>query len=279
MSAHPFREEFTGDRPLSPGLRALGYDRVTEPRPAALSAHEHGEAVEVCYLVDGQVDWWWRDEQGRPRLAEVAAGQAYVTRPRTTHGGLGGVLQPCELYWAALTPAAVSAGLWAALVDVDRPTFACPAAAGPFARLIEEHRRPGVGSREAATAAVTLLAVAAIRAANARDDRASAAVRRARRFIEKSAGSADFRVEDAAAAAGLSVGRLHARFVAELAVTPAALRRRHQIAAAKRLLATTTRPVTRVAHDCGFASSQYLAVAFRRAVGMTPGEYRRLAAR
>ena len=67
---------------------------------------------------------------------------------------------------------------------------------------------------------------------------------------------------------------MHARFVAELAVTPAALRRRHQIAAAKRLLATTPRPVTRVALDCGFASSQYFATAFRAAVGLTPAAYR-----
>lgn len=80
-----------------------------------------------------------------------------------------------------------------------------------------------------------------------------------------------------AAAAGLSPSRFHARFLAEAGQTPADWLRRSRLRRAKRLLAATERPVTAIAFDLGFPTSQYFATVFRRYTGMTPMEWRRSA--
>ena len=46
---------------------------------------------------------------------------------------------------------------------------------------------------------------------------------------------------------------------------------------ARQLLATTTRPLKRIAFDLGFASQAVFCTAFRRHSGMTPGQYRCMA--
>ena len=45
---------------------------------------------------------------------------------------------------------------------------------------------------------------------------------------------------------------------------------------AKRLLTSTSEPVSKIAASCGFASDAYFISAFGREVGITPSEYRRL---
>ena len=279
-AARPFRVEPPPDQLLVPGLRGLGRDRITPESPANLGAHDHGDAVEICFIYDGQVDWWYADADGRPHLAEVAAGEVYLTPPRTRHGGLGGALQPCELAWLVLTADALSGGLFAALRDVPRVSFPCGEAGPIFARLIDEHRRPGPFAAEAAAALLATLAVAVARASRATGGaELTPATRRAVRFVEKHAISPGFRVEDAARAAGVSVGRLHVRFREEIGTTPAAMCRRLRVTAAKRRLAATEEQITSIALACGFASGQYLATAFRRATGTTPAAYRALARR
>ena len=45
---------------------------------------------------------------------------------------------------------------------------------------------------------------------------------------------------------------------------------------AKRLLTSTSEPVSKIAASCGFASDAYFISAFGRETGVTPSEYRRL---
>ena len=77
----------------------------------------------------------------------------------------------------------------------------------------------------------------------------------------------------------MSPSRLHARFLAEVGQSPAEWVRAQRIQRAKRLLLTSDRPVTDLAFDLGFPSSQYFATVFRGLVGMTPRDYRQRALR
>ncbi|HWK26404.1 MAG TPA: AraC family transcriptional regulator [Solirubrobacter sp.] len=56
--------------------------------------------------------------------------------------------------------------------------------------------------------------------------------------------------------------------------TPAAYLTAVRVERAARALAETDASVTAVAHACGFASSQYFATVFRRALGVTPSAFR-----
>ncbi|MBA3847285.1 MAG: helix-turn-helix domain-containing protein [Planctomycetes bacterium] len=67
------------------------------------------------------------------------------------------------------------------------------------------------------------------------------------------------------------------RFLAEIGETPADWTRQQRIASAKRRLAESDTPITALALDLGFPSSQYFATVFRRYAGLTPREFRRRA--
>ena len=82
------------------------------------------------------------------------------------------------------------------------------------------------------------------------------------------------RVADLAAAAGMSTDRLERAMRRVLGVSPKqyVLRLRAERAAA--LLATTDRPIVRIAADCGYYDQSQLTRQFRDHVGMSPSDYR-----
>ena len=86
----------------------------------------------------------------------------------------------------------------------------------------------------------------------------------------------NIRVEDLALRARLPQARFIREFKSLTGFTPKDFILRLKIeAAAKMLERDPTRPVTAIAHELGFSSSQYFATVFRRYLHASPGEYRR----
>lgn len=81
-------------------------------------------------------------------------------------------------------------------------------------------------------------------------------------------------VEDVARAVESSRRALDSRFVAVLGRTPHAEIARVRIDRVKQLLVETDLPLTVIADRAGFAYVEYLSVAFKRSVGVSPGEFR-----
>ena len=77
--------------------------------------------------------------------------------------------------------------------------------------------------------------------------------------------------------AGLSYRQVQRRFRAVHRVTPKAYQVAARIRESQRLLSATSLPVTTIAMELGFPSSQHFAAVFRRHVGESPREYRRRA--
>jgi AraC-like DNA-binding protein len=73
---------------------------------------------------------------------------------------------------------------------------------------------------------------------------------------------------------GLSAEHLRHRFARVHGLGVVAYTRTLRVARAKELLAHAPIPLAEVARQCGFGSDRYLSTVFRRATGMTPGEYR-----
>lgn len=61
--------------------------------------------------------------------------------------------------------------------------------------------------------------------------------------------------------------------------TPILALNRARVQRAERLLRQTDQPITRIAHDCGFSSSQYFARLFKEYTGESASEYRRINAK
>jgi LacI family transcriptional regulator len=92
-------------------------------------------------------------------------------------------------------------------------------------------------------------------------------------FMRANVGKA-MHVEDVARASGLSLSTLKSRFKAVVGRPVHAELQRLRIEEARRLLATTSIPVKKVAALAGFVDVSHFTTAFRRHTGLPPGRYR-----
>ena len=86
---------------------------------------------------------------------------------------------------------------------------------------------------------------------------------------------ADLTLQELAAAVGYSRSHFLRAFHATTGVTPHRYLLNRRIERARRLLGAADMSIAQVAYSCGFSSQAHLTLAFRRACGLTPGEYRR----
>jgi len=82
------------------------------------------------------------------------------------------------------------------------------------------------------------------------------------------------RVDDLAAAAGMSPDRLERAMRRALAISPKQYMLRIRAERAAALLATTDRPIARIAAECGYYDQSQMTRQFRRHIGVTPSTYR-----
>ncbi|MEK7413178.1 MAG: AraC family transcriptional regulator [Planctomycetota bacterium] len=270
MAAAPWRREEYAD--LLPEVPHVGWCLSRKARPNSLSPHTHPGGWELCWIRRGTVDWWAGNETW-----EVPQGSIYITRPGELHGATHTVHEPCELFWIQvrcgqrLVPTAVADELKRAPRVFPGNEHITTA----FWDVLREHRKDAPLRLLAARAALHRLLSVIVRAAHGstRQPDPSPAITRALVF-----GSDQLEervtVGQLAAAAGLSSSRFHARFLTETGQTPADWLRRARLRRAKRLLATTDRPVTTIAFDLGFPTSQHFATVFRGYTGFTPTAWR-----
>lgn len=87
---------------------------------------------------------------------------------------------------------------------------------------------------------------------------------------------ADLRLDELAAAAGMSASHFVRCFRNETGLSPHRYLVQARVERAKELLATSDLPVVAIAEMCGFSSTGHLAQWFRRVTGASPSDYRRL---
>jgi transcriptional regulator GlxA family with amidase domain len=84
----------------------------------------------------------------------------------------------------------------------------------------------------------------------------------------------DLSVERLAQRANMSPRHFARLFAQRLGVTPAVYVRRVRVEEARRRIEDGNRRLKHVARECGFADEQKLRRAFRRALGVTPADYK-----
>ncbi len=103
-------------------------------------------------------------------------------------------------------------------------------------------------------------------------------VAKALRFISNRFTEA-IRVQDVAKVAGMSARGLHQAFCESIGVSPGQKIRTARMSEAKRLLSETEEKIEGVAERSGFSNLNTFFVAFRKAEGLTPAEFRKTARR
>jgi len=278
-------ERYYQDTLLLPEVDHFGWASRIRHR-MALEAHEHPEAYEFCLIVRGRADWWVGSD-----MYQVNAGDVFLTAPKEQHGSVDGELHPQELYWLiiriepdqplpGLTPEQ-SAELARRMARLERRCFAStPATRLGYEQLRDCHHTPGeplVTARARTALHQVLLGILHDHELALRDDAQpgrSDVIQRSLAWINDHIAD-DITVEQAAEAVGLGVSRFHERFREEVGITPAEYFNRRRVELSKQRLRDTDAPITRIAMQLGFSSSQYFATVFGKLTGMTPSEYRK----
>lgn len=171
-----------------------------------------------------------------------------------------------------------------AVIGVHNDDLVCDLCDPPLSSVMPDARRAGYEAAEllermmqgekvpVATRLIEPVGVAARQSTDVvavSDARVAAAVR----FIRERAGDG-IDVSDVLRAVPMSRTLLERRFKQLLGHTPHEHIQRVRLEQVKTLLATTELAVAAIAERTGFEHAEYLSVAFRRATGMTPREYR-----
>lgn len=266
-----------------PLLTSLGFDCLR--RPISLDAHVHA-GFELTYISGGEVAW----ELSGGRRLELKGGDAAIIQPGVSHRGQWDIIRPCRLFWVVfdlsrpdattLTPFAPAelATLDSGFRDVgDRVAQLDKATAFFFEELLRLMATPEAAPLEKPLARGLLCQILAgcwrafTAGAEARGGRLA---QEADSFIAKNLGR-ELDVAALAAAFQLSPAKFNGHFKRETGQTPADYIARARCAKARELLLGTRRPVTAIAFDLGFCSSQYFASVFKKYTGMSPKEFRR----
>ena len=264
--------------PEVPLVGRYTYARAHPP----LKQHVHRNAFEACVLQHGTQAY----TVGESRF-DLSAGDMIITKPGDIHGTDTEPENRGRLYWVQFIRPAPGHRFLDLSVAETRQLFErfsglstclyhqCAALVPTFEQVLA-----------AAADAPTLLPKAHIRNALVRlvlelaeltshtaQTQCSSDIRRALGHLEAHC-ACHVSVASLARVAGISESHFKAKFRREVGMTPMEYLLWYRTEQAKRLLRNTDRPVTSIAIDLGFATSQHFATVFKRLTDCTPRAFR-----
>jgi AraC-like DNA-binding protein len=269
------------NRPLAalPELITIGRDSLR--KSVGFQPERHGGAIEICYIERGNAAWWVGSE-----VYDVKGGDIFVTWPDELHGGIDNVLHPCKVYWIALrlsrrAPARFlgisgeEAGtIHRKLFQLRRHFTGSPALARSCDRMIAAlNQKSPLRSTDARCALLTFLIDVIGFSERRVENTWSPEVRRAVALMQENI-SDTLPLSEIARRIGWSTSHLKRCFRQETGQAPAEYYLRFRVAGARDKIMRTRAPLTEIALDFGFNSSQYLSNCFRRITGRTPRSFR-----
>lgn len=261
--------------PALPELTHVGEEWI--PTDFRIPDHVH-PVWEFYFQIDGRTQWTVADKQ-----VTLKPGALLAVAPGVSHRLITPTSSAHHFFFAGidiarvLAPMKAAAAVWA----VPRSHFArhAPEIAPAFRRLIREVTMQAPFREEALGLSLQLLALELTRCLRTTARPASLALRhpavvRARELIDHQP-TRNWTIQTLAVMAGLSPSRLSACFKTEVGLTVHQYLMRARIEAAGTLLRDTDLPVTAIALELGYASSQHFSAAFKAATGRSPSASRR----
>jgi AraC-like DNA-binding protein len=249
--------------------------------------------LEIVYVSRGHLLW-----QAEGRIEAVSPGSVFFTLPHQEHGSVEEFEPGHNWHFIVLAPARRRGGFLPdglGFTETEARTLSKLLAGSTrhavraSARLqwilpvlVHEMEDPGT-FHAAMTASLARAAVIELARSIADDSgRGDAGVisgvqQRLRAVIDRVAREPgqDWTLAGMASAAGLARSQFAKRFLAETGDTPGQFVARMRIRRARRFLRETDWPVTRIAIECGFGTSQYFSGVFKKFTGgLTAREYR-----
>jgi len=266
-------------------------------REARIITEHNDNGLELVYVRHGKVTWSCEDA-----LMTVRAGELSFTWPWQTHAAVNQTLPPVDIYWVLLPlntrKRPSSKALKGIHVDLILPQKIGYDLVQNLSRLEYQILKPAASFKEKFIQLVTQLdetqgqldlpglgwlylvldeVQAAIRAAD--HPMIDFTRERVERFLsEELPGSLEDvwtleRMSDACSLGRTTFAEQVKRLRGD---TPVRVLTRMRIDSAKERLRNTSDPITRIAAECGFSTSQRFATVFKAYTGQAPREFRRL---
>lgn len=272
-----YRSEFAAGATDLAELPAIGRAWQNEAIAGGLPEHSHPGAFEFVVVTKGRLLWWVEEEE-----LDLAVGQLFCTKPDERHGAIGAALEPSEIMWIQVR--LDSSGAFG-LPDKDRQPLAFGLAdalrTAPSSPIHAHHLRCILDAYERGSArpafirahVICFLAASLDGLTKHKSEALDSRIAQAMRLMSADR-HARLSLPMIAERIGLSESWFYVLFQRSTGLAPAVWLRETRIDEAKGLLKQTDRPITQIAHDLGFASSQYFATVFRKRTGQTPRGYR-----
>jgi AraC family transcriptional regulator len=240
-------------------------ERKTYSPHARLSRHIHPEAKILCILAGG-----FTESLGRRRI-ECSRGTVLMRGPSEPHAndcGPGGA----ECLAITVSGERLSSDPFLATLFAEPTVYR--RASGPIVNRIEvELAHDDCAAALAVEGLALELLAVAIRGAESKPGAVPKWLRDARALFEAEFAT-PLRVADVAASVGVHPVYLARSFRAHFGCSPAELVRLRRFESATRALRETTRSVSQIALENGFASPSHFATGFAKHSGVTPSAYR-----
>lgn len=278
-----------GPVPWLPEVSYLGYADLKEASP--LTEHKHADSFEFVYIEKGKASW-----EINGAHYETKTGDLFHTLPDELHRGSYNIIEPCRLWAVVLRAPFVSesgvedhwlqvrqssdeiSSLLEGLHKLPRVVFMSYKPLDAFRRLAKAVQMPHPLSRLAGRVAILDLLLQLLEASKNEAAEAKGMLWKIEKLTNELALQMDNppAVEEMAARVGVGISYFYRLFQEYTHMTPRAYLERLRIKEACRYLTETEAPVTEIAVNLGFATSQHFATVFRRLTGRTPSEWREM---
>jgi AraC-like DNA-binding protein len=263
------------------GLHLLGYLNFKEALPYSIGPAKHMGTVEISYCVRGKMKWGLHGED-----FWFTAGDIMITPPGIVHWGEDFHFSPIEIYWLRATKdlpflskkAKQALSPWM----LGNQVFHFRAGEGileSFEHLVREHRNPDEFSAEICEADLKKMFLSLARTLSSQqsttpsNSKLPTNLQKALDLMEQDT-TWVLPIEDLSLSVGCPPEILRQLFRQHLGLTPIEYQNAQRVSVAKALLAAQKKSITEIAHELGFASSQYFATFFHKNIGLTPREFR-----
>ncbi|MFD2117209.1 helix-turn-helix domain-containing protein [Paenibacillus yanchengensis] len=263
-----------------PELELLGYDRFNKAEE--INLHTHENAYEFVFLVQGEANW-----EVNEQIYHTMANQVFHTKPGQQHRASFNFIAPCTIWWIIIQDPK-SSEQWLQLTKDEQEQFTLfleqlptviPAnrllgeTFGHLQQLIDQSHIP-LYAYQIRHQIISLL----LQFMHARpvDQQAVQMKQFAAALAEhiKRNPALRYTTADLAKQNNLSESHFYRAFRMYNGQSPAVYMERTRMDLARQLLLQTTTPITTLAFDLGFKTSQHFATIFKKYVGVTPSEWR-----
>ena len=264
-----------------PEVVVLGHYNYREAQPP-LQAHRHEDIFEICFLERG-----FQRYMVNSIFYDLTSGDLFITKPGEIHGTGGEPENKGHLYWLEFQCVRAgqsflglnsqeSEGLMDRFRSLSFRHFPNSDVLAPtLKRLFFAHSDIHNPLRAANVKNLLLRYVLDVIeiAENRVERRYSIGVQRAIRGIEQNQWDLPD-IKQLAKEAGMSESYFKRAFKKETGIPPGEYAMKRRIDQAKTMLSASGCPITRIAMDLGFATSQHFSTAFKRLTGLPPQAYR-----